>query len=61
MQIFEYWHGRVTARANHEDPYPSQEITDYLNGAGENGWELVNMTPRWSGGYRTYESDFDRK
>ena len=47
MPKFEYWHGFVDANTTN--------ITDWLNQAGANGWELVNMTPDWDWGYDAIE------
>ncbi len=55
MPRFEYWHGTLDAQDSRAEPYPYQEIADYLTLRGEEGWELVHMTPDWVWGYNSIE------
>lgn len=51
MPRFEYLHEHINVQGEYEQAYiqdyPSEEVADYLNQRGEQGWELVNMTPHW--------------
>ncbi len=55
MPRWEYWHGTIYAQDSRAESYPYQEISDYLTQLGEEGWELVNMTPDWVWGYNSIE------
>jgi hypothetical protein len=46
MGAFEYQHILIDAASSSES-YPSGLVEEQLNKLGQEGWELVNMTPDW--------------
>ena len=55
MPRWEYWHGTIDAQDSRAESYPYQENSNYLTQLGEEGWELVQMTPDWVWGYNSIE------
>ena len=53
MPNFEYLHIEIPAAESEDDPYPDESIQQELNRLGQQGWELVNMTPHWEWTYDT--------
>ena len=59
MATFEYLHIWISAAEDVDEegevPYLHESVQGELNGLGQEGWELVNMTPHWEWAYETMD------
>jgi hypothetical protein len=58
MRAFEYLNTYVDA-VESSGTYQSQLVEEQLNKLGQEGWELVNMTPDWVWEYETISQQHD--